>query len=56
MKIVTFSEIMALKCSGVRGRTEVELGLFFLLCTDCANYGGLFASWGGGVRSWQWIF
>ena len=26
--IVTFSEIIALKCSGVRRRTEAELGFF----------------------------
>ena len=50
---------MALKCSGVHRRTGAELGLFFfLLCTNSANYGiiVLFASWGGGVRSWRWIF
>ena len=30
-----------LKCGGVRGRTEAELGLFFfLLCTNSTNYGG----------------
>ena len=26
--VVTFSGVIALKCSGVCGRTEVELGLF----------------------------
>jgi len=37
--IVTFSGIMVLKHSGVRGRTEVELGLFFLLlCTNSTNH------------------
>ena len=35
----SFPEIMALKCSGVRGRTEVELGIFLLLCMNSSNYG-----------------
>ena len=48
MIIVTFSEIIALKCSGVRGWTEAELGLFFFLfCTNFANYGRFVCDLGG---------
>ena len=49
MVIVIFSEIIALKCSDVRRRTEAELGLFLLLFarTQLVMV-ALFASWGGG--------
>ena len=48
MIIVDFSEIMALECSGVCGRTEAELGLFFFLARTALIMVVLFASWGGG--------
>ena len=55
--IVTLSETMALKCRGVRGRTEVELALFFFFfyIRITLIMVVLFASWGGGVRSLQSI-
>ena len=45
--IPTLSEIIALECSGVRRRTKVELGPFFLSCTDCANYRSFVGILGG---------
>ena len=46
--IVNFPETMALKCSGVRGRTEAELGPFIIIiCTKSANYGSFVPILGG---------
>ena len=48
MIIDTFSEIMALKCSSVRRRTEAEVGLSFFFARTSLIMVVLFASWGGG--------
>ena len=45
--IVTFSEIMVLRYSCVRGQAEAELGRVSLLCTNFANYGGFILILGG---------
>ena len=48
MITVSLSEIMALKRSGVRGRTETEFGLSFFFARTPLIMVFLFASWGGG--------
>ena len=54
MTIVTFSEIIALKCRGPRRRTKVELDLFFFLfCMNSVNYSGFVGILGGGVWSYR---
>ena len=48
---ITLSDIMALKCSGVHGRTEAELAFsFFLLCTNFANYGSFCSHLAGSTK------